>query len=169
MNNRELRAPKKKYFKLEYSTVINTLESLTVDELGEYFKSISEYELYGITPDSFSDRAVGMAFKMTTRELDYQLEKHYGNVARGRENKEKEKSHEECGTDLGKVLSDDDVEALESQFTCADMLISEVQKQIYDNKTIVNNPKRYIEAYAANTNWNQRIEDDVTATASGLH
>lgn len=89
MDNKELRAPKKKYFKLEYPTVINVLDNLTDKELGEYFKAIAEYELYGIEPKSFSDRAVQMAFNMTARELDFQLEKHYGNQERGRENRSK--------------------------------------------------------------------------------
>ena len=170
MNNRELRAPKKKYFKLEYPTVINALDSLTVTELGEYFKAISEYELYGEEPSSFSDRAVGMAFRMTARELDYQLEKHYGNIERGRENRGGEKDLDEEGsTDLMQSLSADDIKALEAKFTCTDMLIDEVQQQINDNKTIVKSPKRYIEKYAAETDWNRRIEEDAERAAQGLY
>ena len=168
MEDRELRAPKKKYFKLEYPTVMNALDSLTVAELGEYFKAISEYEIWGIEPESFSDRAVGMAFRMTARELDFQLQKHYGNIERGKENKRGEKAAEEKSTNLSKVLSADDINDLESKYQCCDMLISEVQQQIDDNSTIVKSPKRYIEKYAYETNWNERIERDIQHAAQGL-
>lgn len=79
MNNRELRAPRKKNFKLEYETVMNVLEELTDEELGEYFKAVCNYELFGVIPEDFSNRTVRAMFKVTCRELDYQMEKHKGN------------------------------------------------------------------------------------------
>lgn len=103
MKGKKLRAPKKKYFKLEYPTIINVLDNLTDKELGEYFKDIAQYELYGIEPESFSDRAVQMAFNMTARELDFQLEKHYGNQERGRENRSKGESTTNNSTNFNRL------------------------------------------------------------------
>lgn len=156
MNDRELRAPKKKYFKLEYPTVMNVLDSLTQLELGEYFRAISEYELYGEEPETFSDRTVQMAFKMTARELDYQLEKHYGNIIRGRENKCKDKDTADESTALRDVLSESDYKTLNEQYECLDLLIEEVQDQIDLNCLVVKYPRGYIQKYAEETNWNDR-------------
>lgn len=177
MHDRELRAPRKKCFKLEYETVMNVLEELTDEELGEYFKGIAEYELYGIEPEHFSDRTVRAMFKVTCRELDYQMEKHKGNQERGRQNRvgktektepEEDTASESC-TDLMEVLSVEDIQLLESKLSCVSDLIDEVQEQLTLNNTTVRNPVRYLLKYAEETDWNTRIEEDVERVASGFY
>ena len=168
MSDRELRAPKKKYFKMEYATVQSALEELTDIELGEYFKAVAEYELYGIKPESFSERVVNSLFNRTAHELDFQLDKHYANQEQGAKNYEKgrEKKKEEC-TRLINVLTPDDLKALEDKYQCSDMLIEEVQKQIEINGTVIQYPRRYIEKYADDSKWNERLEAEI-ASISGV-
>ena len=172
MSKRELRAPKKKCFRLEYQTVQNVLDNLTDAELGEYFKAICNYELYGEEPDEFSDRAVQMMFRVTCRELDYQLDKHHANQERGSENrngKGKDAVTEEAAaTDLASVLTAEDIEALEAKFSCTDALLDEIQEQLNANKTEVKNPRRYIEKYARETGWNERIKEEINNIALGI-
>lgn len=160
MDNRDLRAPKKKYFKIEYATAMNVLDSLSIEELGEYFKAITEYELYGIEPESLSDRTVQMAFRMTARELDYQLEKHFGNQQRGRENR-KGKEKEEESTNLREELSKRDIARLASTYDDPEDLIATIQEQLDENCTTVNNPMKYIEEYAKATGWKRNAIDDL--------
>ena len=74
--NQILLSLKKNIHKKEIlSEVTQTSYRQEFAKLGEYFKAVSEYELYGIEPESFTDRAVQMAFQITARELDYQLQK----------------------------------------------------------------------------------------------
>lgn len=175
MNDRELRAPRKKNFKLEYETVRNVLDELSDIELGEYFKAVCEYELFGVIPEDFSDRTVRAMFKVTCRELDYQMEKHKGNQERGRQNRSgkieqlEEDAAPESYTDLNQVLSVEDIKHLESKLPCVSMLIDEVQEQLILNNTQVKNPVRYILSYAENTDWESRVEDDIDSVAAGLY
>ena len=169
-----LRAPKKKYFKLEYETVINVLDNLEPAEVGEWFIGIAEYELYGVIPDKFSDRAVQMAYRQTARELDYQMEKHERNRERGRENNPPKGSkasdpavEEGEPTNLEDVLTDTDLLALEEQFSYVSVLIDAVQAQIDANGTQVRYPRRYIERYATETKWNEMCELNEDLVANG--
>ena len=160
-----LRAPKKKYFKMEYETVIFVLESLTQEEMGEYFKAVVEYELYDVQPEKFSDRVVQMAFRQTARELDFQLAKHLGNIDKGKRNNppksgKSDSTPEEYGepTNLEEALTTADLMALEDQFKYSSVLIDAVQAQIDANKTVVRYPRRYIERYATETKWNEMCD-----------
>lgn len=158
MDKRELRAPKKKKFQLEYATAQNVLEELTREEMGEYYEAIVNYELYGIEPESFSDRVVHSLFHRTVTELDFQLDKHYQRVEQGTINQQGGKKK---ATQLMEVLSADDKEKLEKKYQCWDMLIEEIQKQLDANNTVLQYPRRYVEKYANDSNWNQRIEDEI--------
>ncbi len=166
MSSRELKAPKKKYFKLEYETVLMVLDNLNPEEVGEWFLKIAKYELFGDIPEDFSERAVQMAYKQTVRELDYQMAKHERNRENGTTNYYKGNSPklinaENVPTILNDVLTKEDWNALEKEYTCADMLVETVQNQINSNHTTVSYPRRYIEAYAAETNWNEKIEAEI--------
>ena len=156
MSKRELRAPRKKYFKLEYPTVMNVLESLTEPEMGEYFKSICTYELYGEEPEGFSDRAVQMAFRMTARELDFQLEKHFNRQEQGRINRQGGESDNK-GTELREQLSNADYDFLRAKYERVDELIAEVQFQVDENCTTVRNPLKYIDSYAEQIGWDVMV------------
>ena len=162
MTDTGLRAPKKKYFKMEYETVINVLESLTPEEVGEYFIAIAEYELYGVIPEKFSDRAVQMAYRQTVRELDFQLEKHLRNIEKGKQNNPPKSGrapeNEGEPTNLEEALTTADLMALEEQFKYSSVLIDTVQAQIDVNDTVVRYPRRYIERYAIETNWNEMCD-----------
>lgn len=162
--DRKLRAPKKKKFQLEYATVQNALEELTQSELGEYFRAVAEYELFGIEPENFSERVVHSLFKRTATELDHQLNKHYQRVEQGAINQQGGKK----ATQLKEVLTADDMKALEEKYPCSDMLVAEIQKQLDDNNTVVQYPKRYVEKYAKDSNWNQRLEDEINEV-SGVY
>ena len=174
---KELQAPKKKYFKLEYPTVITVLEDLEESEYGEYFKAICNHELYGEEPESFSNRAVRMAYNMTIRELDYQMEKHLRNVEQGRINQQGKKSDAESsgskqedgtGTDLSKALTTDQLVKLESMYPNFSGLLDEVQEQVTDGCTQVRNPMNYIKKYAEETDWKSRFSDEVDKIAGGI-
>lgn len=178
---KELKAPKKKYFKLEYPTVIAVLEDLEEQEYGEYFKAICNHELYGEEPESFSNRAVRMAYNMTIRELDFQMEKHLRNVEQGRENqkgKGKKKDSEPSGsrqdevdgigTDLSKALTADQLIKLESKFPNFSGLLDEVQEQVSNAGIQVHSPMNYIIKYAEETDWNNRFKDEVDKIAGGI-
>lgn len=160
MDRRELRAPKKKCFRLEYATVQNVLEELTQEELGEYFRAVSEYELYGVEPESFSDRTVRALFHTTARELDYQLDKHHARQEQGAINQQGGKE-EKC-TQLREVLTEDEMKTLGSKYECLDMLLSEIQTQLDANNTVLKYPKRYVEKYAKDSDWNKRIEAEIS-------
>ena len=174
---KELQAPKKKYFKLEYPTVITVLEDLEESEYGEYFKAICNHELYGEEPESFSNRAVRMAYNMTIRELDYQMEKHLRNVEQGRINQQGKKSDTESsgsrqedgtGTDLSKALTTEQLVKLESMYPNFSGLLDEVQEQVTDGCIQVRNPMNYIKKYAEETDWKNRFSDEVDKIASGI-
>ena len=164
MDKRELRAPKKKNFKLEYETIRNVLDELSDIELGEYFKAVCNYELYGDTPEAFSDRTVRAMFRVTCRELDYQLAKHEGNRERGRQNRGSREEHEpideevEVCTDLMEMLSVDDIYKLEQKLPNVSLLLDEIQEQIDFNNTDIHNPVSYILTYARNTDWAERCD-----------
>ena len=175
MNDRELRAPRKHSFKLEYETIRNVLDELSDIELGEYFKAVCNYELFGVIPEDFSDMTVRAMFKVTCRELDYQLEKHKGNQERGRQNRSgkieqlEEDAAPETYTDLNQVLSVEDIMHLESKLPCVSELIEEVQEQLELNGTKVNNPVRYLLKYAEESDWRTRIEEDMERVATGFY
>ena len=171
MSKRELRAPKKKKFQLEYATVQNALEELTETELGEYFRAVAEYELYGEEPETFSDRTVRAIFHTTARELDHQMEKHFARIEQGGINQQGGKAKGKDGskgTQLQEVLTADDMKILENKYQCCDMLLKEIQTQLDANSTVINYPRRYVEKYAKDSNWNKRIEDDIKNAAMGL-
>lgn len=175
---KELKAPKKKYFKLEYPTVITVLESLEEKEYGEYFKAICNHELYGEEPETFSNRVVEMAYKMTTRELDYQMEKHLRNVEQGRINQQgrtagsesagSEQQDYEAGTDLLAVLTTTQMQKLEAKFPNFSELLDEVQEQINNGNIKVKSPMNYIIKYAEETNWISRFDKEVDDIAYGI-
>ena len=167
MDKRELRAPKKKCFRLEYATVQNVLEELTQEELGEYFRAVSEYELYGVEPESFSDRTVRALFHTTARELDYQLDKHHARQEQGAINQKQGGKEEKC-TQLREVLTEDEMKMLGSKYECLDMLLSEIQTQLDANNTVLKYPKGYVEKYAKDSDWNKRIEAEISEV-SGVY
>lgn len=164
MTSKELRAPKKHYFQLEYATVQTALELLNNNELSEWFADIAAYELYGAEPPSFSNRAVQMAYNMTVRELDYQMDKHFARQDRGSKNyldgKKKKQELHDGYTNLDAALTSEQRDTLAELFPIdfAD-LMKKVQEQVKDNSTIVDNPYTYIKAYAENVRWNENHSD----------
>ncbi len=164
MTDKELRAPKKHYFQLEYATVETTLELLDSSELSEWFNDIAHYELYGDEPASFSNRAVQMAYNMTVRELDYQLEKHFARQARGgknyRDGMKRSQEQRDGYTNLDKALTAEQRNSLAERYPIdfGDLMMA-VQRQVKDNHTIVDNPYSYIIAYAESLHWNDNHKD----------
>lgn len=176
---KELKAPKKKYFKLEYPTVITVLESLEEKEYGEYFKAICNHELYGEEPETFSNRVVEMAYKMTTRELDYQMEKHLRNREQGKINQQggqkagsesagSEQQDNNAGTDLLAVLTTTQMQKLEAKFPNFSELLDEVQEQVNNGCIKVKSPMNYIIKYAEETDWISRFDKEVDDIAYGI-
>lgn len=175
---KELQAPKKKYFKLEYPTVIAVLEDLEEQEYGEYFKAICNHELYGEEPAEFSNRAVRMAYNMTIRELDFQMEKHLRNREQGKINQQGGKKagsesagsvqSDEAGTDLSKALTAEQLIKLESMFPNFSGLLDEIQEQVTNGCIQVRSPMNYIIKYAEETDWNGRVSDEIDKIASGI-
>jgi len=160
MKEKQRRSSKKKYFKLEYETVINVLETLTDAELGEYFKAICNYELYGEKPKEFSDRVVKSLFQQTARELDYQMQKHLERKEQGYKNK--------TGKDtLRSQLSVEQFNALDKELPSLEDLLDEIQSKLASSETEVKSPVNYIKKYAKETDWIRRFEQKAENMATG--
>ena len=71
----------------------------------------------------------------------------------------------EKSTDLMAVLSDAERRELKEKYTCFEELIREIQQQINSNHTEIKYPKNYITAYAKETNWEERIEQQINDVA----
>lgn len=95
MNPKEKKDPRKKMFYVYYDVAETYIDEFDDEQLGKWFRSIAEFELYGHEPKSESDKAVRLAVKHTINQLSRDFDKFIEKCETNKDNRNREKVKKE--------------------------------------------------------------------------